>query len=191
MTAFKKFDPTPYLLGAANTAKAANETPKLATLAGLAGAGVGDSQVALEPWTEEVEERAAIIEHDGGVRPEWAEALARICHTAPPPHISTERWRLFIDDCARFLDDGWADHATALGWKPREVFGCDSDGEFADVRPDGLMWITGGAKLIALSSSAAALITQVGVRRTYRRSPITSGAMLAWRGPLEDRNSTP
>jgi hypothetical protein len=57
----------------------------------------------------------------------------------------------------------------------------DRDAEFADVRPDGLMWVTGGAKLIALSSSAAALVTQDGVRRTYRRSPITSGAMLAWR----------
>ena len=189
MTAFKKFDPTPYLLGTANMAKAANETPKLAELAGLADAGPEDSHVALGPWTEEVEERAAIIEHDGGIHPQWAEALARICHTSPPPQISTERWRLFIDDCAHFLDDGWANHAAALGWKPRDVFGCDA--EFADVRPDGLMWITGGAKLIALSSSAAVLVTQDGIRRTYRRSPITSGAMLAWRGPVEERNSTP
>ena len=95
--------------------------------------------------------RAAIIEHDGGIHPEWAEALARLCHTSPPPQISTERWRLFIDDCAHFVDDGWANHAAALGWKPRDVFGCDA--EFADVRPDGLMWITGGAKLIPALAS--------------------------------------
>ena len=62
------------------------------------------------------DERAAIIEFDGGAPRAWAEALARLDPVCPPGDISPARWLQFIDDCGRFLDDGWAARAAALGW---------------------------------------------------------------------------
>ena len=54
------------------------------------------------------DERAAIIEFDGGASRTWAEALARLDPASPPGDIPPKRWLQFIDDCGMFLDDGWA-----------------------------------------------------------------------------------
>jgi hypothetical protein len=76
-------------------------------------------------WTDAEEERAAIIEYDGGAPRDWAEALARLDPNKPPQHVPLHRWLRFIDDCGRFLDGGWADKAAALGWGPLDLFGCN------------------------------------------------------------------
>ena len=70
-------------------------------------------------------ERAAIAEYDGGAPRAWAEALARLDPAHPPCDIPPMRWLRFIDDCGRFLDDGWSARAEALGWGPLDLFGCD------------------------------------------------------------------
>ena len=60
------------------------------------------------------------------VRPvTWAEALTRLDPARPPCDIPLIRWLRFIDDCGRFLDDGWAACAEGLGWGPLDLFGCD------------------------------------------------------------------
>jgi hypothetical protein len=71
---------------------------------------------ATEIWDEAEEERAAIVEYDGGAPRAWAEALARLDPARPPCDIPPKRWLCFIDDCGRFLDDGWLPCAEALGW---------------------------------------------------------------------------
>ena len=76
-------------------------------------------------WTDAQEERAAIIQYDGGAPRAWAEAVARLDQTKPPSGVSPHRWQRFIDDCGRFLDGGWADKAAARGWGPLQLFGCD------------------------------------------------------------------
>jgi hypothetical protein len=45
------------------------------------------------------DERAGIIEFDGGLPRAWAEALARLDPTKPPGDVPARRWVQFIDDC--------------------------------------------------------------------------------------------
>src|SRR5262249_39714943 len=113
-------------------------------------------------WSETEEERAAIAEYDGGAPRPWAEALARLDPARVPPNISQERWTQFIDDCGRFLDEGWAVHAHGLGWGPLDLFACDRERPPADNDHAGLLWRVEGGKLIIMSSYAAIIETATG-----------------------------
>ena len=115
-------------------------------------------------WGNAEEERSAVIEHDGGVPREWAEALARLDPADPPGDVPPKRWVRFIDDCGRFVDDGWASCAEALGWGPLELFGCDRHKPYARIDHAGLLWLLNGQKLLALSANAAAISTTSGGR---------------------------
>jgi hypothetical protein len=66
-------------------------------------------------WTDPHEERASIVEYDGGAPPAWAEGFARLDPALPPNDVPHRRWLRFIDDCGQFLSDGWAAKAAALG----------------------------------------------------------------------------
>ena len=132
------------------------------------------------PWGEEHEERAAIIEHDGGAKRVWAEALAGPNPANPPCDISPKRWLRFIDDCARFLDDGWATRAEALGWGPLDLFGCDRTKPFARLDRAGLLWLIDGGKLLAVTSDTAAISAPGGGNLTFYRRQLETGAVLAW-----------
>ncbi len=68
------------------------------------------------------DERAAIIEFDGGAPRAWAEGLARLDASQPPEGLSRARWQQLVDDGGRFLDQ-WAEVAIARGWTPADVFG--------------------------------------------------------------------
>jgi hypothetical protein len=83
--------------------------------------------------------------------------------------VPSDRWRLFLDDCGRFLDGGWYQRAEVLGWRPIDLFGCDRDHEVGPVQRGGLLWALAGAKLIALSENFAVAVTADGQRSTYRR----------------------
>jgi hypothetical protein len=126
------------------------------------------------------EERAAVIEHDGGAVRAWAEALARLDPACPPCEIPPMRWLRFIDDCGRFLDDGWASRAEALGWGPLDLFGCNRDKPFARTSQAGLLWLLEGRKVLALTADTAALATHSGGKLTYYRRLLEAGGVLAW-----------
>jgi len=51
-----------------------------------------------DTWTDAEEERAAIIEYDGGAPRAWAEALTRLDPNNPPSDVPPQRWLRFIDD---------------------------------------------------------------------------------------------
>ncbi len=132
------------------------------------------------PWGEAEEERAAIIEYDGGAPRAWAEALARLDLNKPHADVPPRRWVRFIDDCGRFLDDGWADCSMALSWGPLDLFGCDRSKPFARIDRAGLLWLLNGQKLLFLTADAAAIATASGGSLTYRRKPDEPGRVLAW-----------
>jgi hypothetical protein len=132
-------------------------------------------------WGDNEEERAALMEHDGGAPKEWAEAFAILDQTQPLAEVSADRWKLFLDDCGRFLDAGWFQRAEALGWKPFDLFGCDRyQPAVGCLERTGLMWSIAGAKLIALSENSAVTVAPDGTRRTYRRSMRQPSRALAW-----------
>ena len=97
------------------TENAPEQTATFAAFATFAGEQAENYSGAppVEPWTDAHEERAAIIEHDGGAPRAWAEGLARLDPSRPPADVPPKRWAKFIDDCGRFLDDGWAVEAIA------------------------------------------------------------------------------
>jgi hypothetical protein len=135
----------------------------------------------VEPWTDAHEERAAIIEHDGGAPRAWAEGLARLDPSRPPGDVPPLRWLRFIDDCGRFLDGGWASRAAQFGWGPLDLFGCDRERPFARVDHLGLLWLLKGGTIVELHRDRAVVQTAGGIRQTYRRCPVEVGrVVLAW-----------
>ncbi len=122
------------------------------------------------------EERAAIVEHDGGAPRAWAEGFARLDPSKPPAgDVPAKRWLRFIDDCGRFLDAGLAARAAALGWGPLDLFGCDRERPFARIDHMGLLWLLSGGTIVELHRDRAARGRRSG------DSPSKSAA-LCWRG---------
>jgi len=127
-------------------------------------------------WTDAQEERAAIIQYDGGAPRAWAEAVARLDQTKPPSGVSPHRWQRFIDDCGRFLDGGWADKAAALGWGPLQLFGCDRKRPYY-VPHRGLLWEVNGGTVVDLRRDRAIIEIKGGARRSHSR---VGCIVLAW-----------
>src|SRR5271155_3871030 len=119
-------------------------------------------------WTDAQEERAAIIEYDGGASRPWAEALARLDPARPPGDVPPKRWLRFIDDCGLFLDGGWADRADALGWGPLDLVGADRERPFARIEHQGLLWLLNGGRIVELLRDKAIIETERGARQCYR-----------------------
>lgn len=136
--------------------------------------------IKVAPWDDAEEERAAIVEYDGGAPRVWAEAFSRLDPNKAPADVPTRRWVSFINDCGRFLDDGWADRAVALGWGPLDLFGCDRVKPFARIDRAGLLWLLNGQKLLALAANAASITTASGGKLTFRKCLNEAGRLVAW-----------
>lgn len=184
---FTKFDPRAFLEseirrgGPAKPAKPAKppegEAERSTTLATLATLARGRTETehdepAPDIWNDEHEERAAIIEHDGGAPRAWAEGFARLDLTRSPADVPPRRWLRFVDNCGRFLDDGGAGKAMALGWGPLDLFGCDHERPFARVDRMGLLWLLNGSAVVELRRDRAIIKTESGALQTYRRRPV-------------------
>jgi hypothetical protein len=132
-------------------------------------------------WDEAEEERAAIVEHDGAIPRAWAEGFARLRPERPLADVSPKRWQQFIDDIGRFLDAGWAEKASALGWGPLDLFGCDRERPFARLDHAGLLWLLNGDGLAELDCHRAVVERSTGSPQVFRRRPLTVGeVVLAW-----------
>jgi hypothetical protein len=152
-----------------------------------ASAAAGDAEALnktaerpASPWGDAEDERAAIIEHDGGAPREWAEGFARLDPDRPPGDVLPQRWLQFVNDVGRFLDGGFAMQAAALGWGPFELFGCDRDWPFGRIDNVGLIWQLNGDRLVALTADAAIIETRNGARQALRRKLAEPGHVLTW-----------
>jgi len=113
--------------------------------------------------------------HNPGQKP-WPDLTLPV-----PPSISQERWAQFVDDCGRFLDQGWATHAGGLGWGPLDLFGCDRERPPADDDHAGLLWRVEGGKLVIMSAYSAIIETTTGQQRLFHRRNNRPGELaLAW-----------
>jgi hypothetical protein len=156
----------------------------LGTLGGLGGGqceGQTSDPALTARWTDTQEEAAAIAEFEGGVPHAWAEALAWLDPNKPPRNVPPRDWLRFINDCGRFLDGGWAARATALGWGPLDLFGCDRERPMARLDHLGLIWLLNGGTVVELQRDRAILKTSAGTLQSYRRRPIEVGrVVVAW-----------
>jgi hypothetical protein len=138
-------------------------------------------ETTTDVWSDAEEERAAMVEYDGGAPRAWAEALARLDPTRPPRDMSAKRWLRFIDDCGRFLDDGWAARAAAFGWEPLHLFGCDRNRWYARLDHLGLLWRVNGGRMVELHRDRAIIELKSGARHCFRCRRLEVGrAVLAW-----------
>jgi hypothetical protein len=56
------------------------------------------ASAGLSSWSEAEDERAAIIELDGGIPRAWAEGFARLNPDRAPADMPLRRWRRFVDE---------------------------------------------------------------------------------------------
>jgi hypothetical protein len=139
------------------------------------------TELPADAWTDAQEERAAIVEYDGGALRAWAEGFARLTPSNPPSDVPSGRWLRFIDDFGRFLDGGWALRAATFGWGPLDLFGCDRERPFARVDHMGLLWLLNGGTVVELHRDRAIIEKAGGTRQSYRRRPVDVGrVVLAW-----------
>jgi len=124
-------------------------------------------------------ERAAIIEFEAGVPREWAEGYARLLGQPVRAGVEPARWRVFLDDCGRFLDR-WAARADALGWQAHDLFGLSENRPAVRLDLAGLAWLLDGRELVALTDMAAAIRTRSGSIQHYYRIQPRPGQRLAW-----------
>jgi hypothetical protein len=92
-----------------------------------------------------------------------------------PALVEADRWHQAVRDAETFLAK-WGDHAHALGWTARELFGLHSVPErptptfrrLARYDSTGLIWLLQGRPLIALTATEAA-IQSAGAVVVYRK----------------------
>src|SRR5215208_4433361 len=166
MSAYRKFSDALQNQALPSTAPKPPKAPKV----GAPVAAREPDQAAAQD-AHDIEKRAANVEYWAGAPRAWAEGFARLNPDRPPGDVPAARWLMFVDDIGRFLDSGFAETATALGWGPLDLFGSDRDRPFARIDQAGLLWLLGGNKLIALTASTATIELSTGSRQTYRRKP--------------------
>jgi hypothetical protein len=140
------------------------EPPQARTLGGLGALGGVAGETGNPPpsadtapaiWGEAEAERAAIIEHDGGIPRDWAAGFARLDRDRPPGDVPPRRWQRFVDDVGLFLDGPFGAVAAAFGWGALDLFGCGCDRPFARIDQAGLLWLLAGNKLFAMTENTA------------------------------------
>lgn len=141
---------------------------------------VAAGEAAPVTWGEPETERPAIIEHDGRIPRGWAEGFARLDPDRPPGDVPAKRWRQFIDDVGRFIDNPFCAVAAALGWTAYDLFGCDRDRPFARIDCSGLLWLLNGGRLVELTATAATIETKACKRHRWQKKPIAPDRVLAW-----------
>jgi hypothetical protein len=95
----------------------------------------------------DVDERAAIAIHDGGIPDGYGEAFARL-QTAQPIGVDHSRWLRVIEDAGRFLDQ-WGAEAERLQWTADDLFRKPTVMKAANA-DCGLCWAISGRNVILM-----------------------------------------
>lgn len=130
--------------------------------------------------TDDLEERAAIVEYGAGIPRAWAEGFAALCTMPPPTGFSSQRWQRVVDAAGVFIDKRAAE-AIACGWSDLDVFGCDATAPDRRFDCMGLVLLLDRARIVSLDSTGADLIVQPGEAcQRYRRRPLPPGTVSLW-----------
>jgi hypothetical protein len=115
-----------------------------------------------------------------GIPQAWLAGVARLHPAYPPADVPSGRWRRIVDEMVRFIDSDFAASATALGWDPVDLFGCDRDRPYARIDRAGLLWLLGAGRIVALTANTATIEFPTGSRQIWRRRSSGPGRVLAW-----------
>jgi hypothetical protein len=128
-------------------------------------------------------ERATLVEYDRKVPLAWTKGMARLLNKPAPLTVTARRWRVFIEDCDKFLGR-WGTQAACLGWGAIDLFGMSTACPLGRVDLAGLVWLLDGRDIVALTAETATIRTASGALQTFRRVETQSGQRIAWE---EDR----
>jgi hypothetical protein len=137
----------------------------------------------------DIEERAAIIEHDGRVPRFLADALAQLEACACPTVRESIRLREVTNAFARMLDDGSAALALTEGWELRDLIGTDM-GHASSEHFNGLAFsLSGRDRVREVEPDRAVIETRSGRTHTWIRVPLPTSVRLPWEpsGPRASR----
>lgn len=109
--------------------------------------------------------------------PEWHAILVELTQRKCPDWMPLDRWDLLLRDGSAFLNK-WAQQATELGWTSLDLFGVHPLAPAARFGAMGLLLITNGSAVTAISAESAGLRTKTGAIQTYRRKPTSNSAIL-------------
>jgi hypothetical protein len=137
------------------------------------------SFLSLSESAADLDERAAIVEHDGGAPKTWAEGFAAMLAMPAPSGFSAQRWQRIVDATGTFLDR-WTDTAIDCGWSNLDVFGCDRDRPDARFDAMGLVLLLDRCEVVSIDEAGADLVTTTGARQRYRRRPLPPGTVSLW-----------
>jgi hypothetical protein len=112
---------------------------------------------------------------------EWTRGVAILQLRPRPSGIPGHRWRLFIEDCRRFVASPWARRAAELGWTADGLFGSRYASPHEHIGTAGLLWNLAGGQIVQLHRDGATFVTENGSQRTFHRRPNRAMAFLPWR----------
>jgi hypothetical protein len=112
---------------------------------------------------------------------DWAEGVELLQARPRPLGIPAHRWRIFIEDCRRFLASPLAERAAELGWDASSLFGSRFQPPHEHLGQAGLIWNLSGGAIVKIYKDGAAIMDPDGRRRNFHRRPnhLTTG--LPWR----------
>jgi hypothetical protein len=114
----------------------------------------------------------------------WVDGIASLDDHRAPKDVPLHRWRVFVDDCQRFLlaKDNQAERAATLDWDAHALFGCRTVRPLDHLASAGLLWAINGGKLIELHRDWA-VIERAADRSPqvhHRRSRAAANVTLPW-----------
>jgi len=125
-------------------------------------------------------ERAAIIEHDGGLPREIADGFAFLEGMPPPSGYSEVQWSDIAATMAAFADQYGA-KAIQLGWTVEDLFGLNPYAPAARYDGQGLAsLLRKGDRVVMLTADAAVIERPSGSRTTFRRQADGAQSVVAW-----------
>jgi hypothetical protein len=130
-------------------------------------------------FSDDGEERAAIIEEAADTPTRWAKGYAALCAMSPSSGFSPERWRRVIDAVGIFLDR-WGAEAIRCGWSDLDAFGCDRDAPAARFDCMGLALLLDRCEIVSIDENGADLLTAAGARQRFRRRKLPPGTVSLW-----------
>jgi hypothetical protein len=97
-----------------------------------------------------------------------------------PLGIPVHRWRLFVEDCRRFLASPWAPRASELGWGTVSVFGSRFHPPHEHLAQAGLAWNLSGGAIVQIYKDGATIVGADGRQRNFHRRPDHLMTGLPW-----------
>ena len=132
--------------------------------------------------SDDLEERAAIIEEAANAPRRWAEGYAALCTMPPPAGFSPVRWRRVVDSIGKFLDH-WAHEAIRCGWSDLDVFGCHQNAPAARFDCMGLVLLLDHSRVVSVDAGGADLVTNSDAHQRFRRRLMPLCTVPLWELP--------